>query len=295
MAGAGYKLFNTGDVLTATEVNTYLQQQTVMVFASSAARTSALSGVLAEGMMSYLQDTNAVEVYNGSAWTSIGGGGGDIEGVTAGTGISGGGTSGTVTITNSMATEITAKGDLIVGTGNATFDNLPAGTNGYVLTADSTVSPTGLKWAAAAGGSTFKGCSAYNSAAASIANTTWTTVALNTELFDTDSFHSTSTNNSRFTIPVGLAGKYLVTSSSEWAPNGTGERKSRIMKNGTVVYYGQTVPGNSSIYVTTSINAIVNCAENDYLEFAVYHSAGTSINLGAGATDVFYQISYLGA
>jgi hypothetical protein len=72
---------------------------------------------------------------------------GDIEGVTAGTGISGGGTSGTVTITNSMATEITAKGDLIVGTGNATFDNLPVGTNGFTLVADSSVSPTGLKWA----------------------------------------------------------------------------------------------------------------------------------------------------
>jgi hypothetical protein len=77
---------------------------------------------------------------------------GDITAVTAGTGISGGGTSGAVTITNSMATEITAKGDLIVGTGNAAFDNLPAGTNGHVLTADSTVSPTGLKWAAPAAG-----------------------------------------------------------------------------------------------------------------------------------------------
>jgi hypothetical protein len=51
-----------------------------------------------------------------------------------------------------MATEITAKGDLIAGTGSATFDNLPVGTNGQVLTADSTVSPTGLKWATPAGG-----------------------------------------------------------------------------------------------------------------------------------------------
>jgi hypothetical protein len=48
-----------------------------------------------------------------------------------------------------MATEITAKGDLIVGTGNATFDNLPAGTNGYTLVADS-VETTGLKWVAPA-------------------------------------------------------------------------------------------------------------------------------------------------
>lgn len=74
---------------------------------------------------------------------------GDITAVTAGTGISGGGTSGAVTITNSMATEITAKGDLIAGTGSATFDNLPVGTNGQYLQADSTAS-TGLKWATVA-------------------------------------------------------------------------------------------------------------------------------------------------
>ena len=85
MAGAGYKLFATGDVLTAAQVNTYLMQQTVMVFASSAARSTAISGVLAEGMVSYLQDTNALEVYDGSAWV---GATGDITGLTAGTGIS---------------------------------------------------------------------------------------------------------------------------------------------------------------------------------------------------------------
>ena len=85
MAGAGYKLFATGDVLTAAQVNTYLMQQTVMVFASSAARTTALSGVIAEGMVSYLQDTNSLEVYDGSAWI---GATGDITALTAGTGIS---------------------------------------------------------------------------------------------------------------------------------------------------------------------------------------------------------------
>jgi hypothetical protein len=107
MAGAGYKLFNTGDVLTAAQVNTYLMQQSVMVFADSAARTTALSGVLAEGMLSYLIDTNAVEKYDGASWSAIGTG--DIEGVTAGTGLSGGGTSGTVTL--SIAS---AQSDLVI-------------------------------------------------------------------------------------------------------------------------------------------------------------------------------------
>jgi hypothetical protein len=74
---------------------------------------------------------------------------GDITGVTAGTGISGGGTSGDVTVTNSMATAIDAKGDLIAGTAADTFSRLAVGTNGQTLVADSTAS-TGLKWATTA-------------------------------------------------------------------------------------------------------------------------------------------------
>jgi hypothetical protein len=72
---------------------------------------------------------------------------GDITAVTAGTGISGGGSSGAVTITNSMATEIAAKGDLIAGTGSQTFDNLTAGANETRLVADSAAA-TGLKYVA---------------------------------------------------------------------------------------------------------------------------------------------------
>jgi hypothetical protein len=78
----------------------------------------------------------------------------DIQGVTAGTGLSGGGTSGTVTITNDMATAIDAKGDLVVGTGADTYDNLAVGANDTILMADSSTA-TGLKWAApAASGAT---------------------------------------------------------------------------------------------------------------------------------------------
>jgi len=72
MAGAGYKLFGNGNTLSASDLNTYIQQQTVMVFADSTARTTALSGVVSAGMISYLTGTNSLETYNGSAWVANG-------------------------------------------------------------------------------------------------------------------------------------------------------------------------------------------------------------------------------
>jgi hypothetical protein len=121
MAGAGYKLFNTGDVLTAAQVNTYLMEQTVMVFADAAARTTALTGVVSEGMISYLKDTNAVEVYNGSAWVASD----DPNAI--------------------QNTIVDAKGDLITATASDVPARLAVGNNGETLVADSSAS-TGLRW-----------------------------------------------------------------------------------------------------------------------------------------------------
>jgi len=155
---------------------------------------------------------------------------GDITAVTAGTGISGGGTSGAVTITNSMATEITAKGDLIVGTGNATFDNLPVGTNGYTLVADSAQS-TGLKWAApAGGGKVLQVVSATSTTGTTITSTSFTDANLSATITPT---LNTSKILVLFTVTV-----FASRSSS------SNTNDAQILRNSTVV----TDFGNQSFF-----------------------------------------------
>jgi len=74
MAGApaGYRTFSAGEVLTAANVQTYLQDQVISVFANEAAANAALAAP-AEGQFRILNDTDSFQRYTGSAWVDAGG------------------------------------------------------------------------------------------------------------------------------------------------------------------------------------------------------------------------------
>jgi hypothetical protein len=71
MAGAGWRQFTVGQLLTSAQVQTFLQDQSVQVHASAAARTSALGTAVSAGMVSYRADDRALELYANSSWTPI--------------------------------------------------------------------------------------------------------------------------------------------------------------------------------------------------------------------------------
>lgn len=125
MAGAGKRTFIAGEVLTAAQVNDYLMDQAVMRFSGSAARAASITAPT-EGMVTYLDDVNRVEYYDGAAWTPI---------------------SPTDVVRDS---DFTAKGQILVASANAAPIPVSIGTEGQVLTAAS-AQTAGVQWVTPSG------------------------------------------------------------------------------------------------------------------------------------------------
>lgn len=203
---------------------------------------------------------------------------GDITEVQAGTGISvASGTGPIPIVTNTVATAFDAKGDLVAGTGADTFSKLTVGANNTVLTADSSTA-TGLKWATPAS-PTAVGCLVYAGSNFDVANNTDTIINFDTEAFDTDAFHSTTTNTSRITIPSGKAGKYYIFWTTGMANGFTGQRRVRILKNGSTYQDFLTEP-SAGTWWAMSGSSMADLAVADYIQL--------QFTQGSGGTRTYY-------
>jgi hypothetical protein len=185
-------------------------------------------------------------------------------------------------------TQLTAKGALISAFSSATPATLTVGTNGQVLTADSTTA-TGLAWATPASGSTFSGASVYRSSNLSCSGGTNTTVTWDTEEFDTGSYHSTSTNTERFTIPSGKSGKFLITTN--FFPTDSVTVEFYLRKNGTNIRRFDITTSSTR---TLGAHVVLDLVAGDYLYWDVYTGSTISLSSGTGSL-MNWSISYLGA
>ena len=146
-------------------------------------------------------------------------------------------------------------------------------------------------------GLSFKGVAATQTSAQALATSTDVVVTFNAETFDTDAYHSTSSNTGRITIPAGLAGYYDFYFTVGVAAQTNGRRMCSLRLNGTTKLFTVETSelGGAFPQPTLTSTGIVNLAVGDYIECVYYQDSGSSLNTAGTADRVNFGVQYLGA
>ena len=118
----------------------------------------------------------------------------------------------------------------------------------------------------------------HNSANISLSNSTVTTLTFDSERFDTDTIHSTSTNTGRLTTKT--AGKYLISATVQFATNTTGKRTLRLRVNGSTPIADTAITASGDSRDVT-ITTLWDLAADDYVELQALQDSGGALNVEA--------------
>lgn len=124
-------------------------------------------------------------------------------------------------------------------------------------------------------------CRVYHNADQDVQNSTWTSLAFNSERFDTDNIHSTTVNNARLTCQT--AGKYLIIAHFLFNPNGVGTRALSIELNGATPIGGCQFrpPATAGNHAGLSASTIYDLAVGDYVRINAYQNCGGPLTIPA--------------
>jgi hypothetical protein len=187
-----------------------------------------------------------------------------------------------------------AKGDLLTATANDTPARLALGTTGQVLKVNTSTS-TGLEWAADSTTPTFAGARLFNVGSITLSNNTVTELTYDSETYDTDGFHSTSTNTARITVPAGKAGYYLIYASVEFNSNVTGARELQVRKNGSLTNSSGFYQGFSSGGFIANVSSLIYLDVADYVSIYALQSSGGNLTVFLANNYQQFSAMYLGA
>lgn len=136
-------------------------------------------------------------------------------------------------------------------------------------------------------------CRAYKTANQSIANNTLTVATFDVEDFDVGGLHDVVTNNSRFTVPAGGDGIYLIIGQSSWGgrPASGGRVGVFIYKNGSTRLFMQeetpdAASGDGNLGTSIQCVGLVPLVATDYVEMKVQQNSGSALNLLGIAADL---------
>jgi hypothetical protein len=252
-AGLGFKDFQTGEVLTAADVDGYLMQG-IWVFANATARDAAVTSPQ-EGNFAYLKDTNVTTYYTGSAWTNLD--------------------------TTGMTNPMTTTGDTIYSSSGSTPARLGIGSTGQVLTVAGGV-PTWATPAAGGGGKVLQVVQATYDTAVTVTSTTQSDTGLSCSI-------TPSSTSSRILILVTQffthyrtgtfvsGGWSLVRGSTRIFPDDELGNAGGYADNGTSVY--------KELYVTQNISYVDSPATTS----STTYKTQMRVNIATGSAGIVAQ------